>query len=96
MVYESNWKKSGHNNPENFMDYINLQSPIDITMLWMFWALYNTGNDLMLGQMARAISEIAQADSGNIQATLAHLSGWQPSPNGNSEESSTDPTPPRS
>jgi hypothetical protein len=97
MVYEANWKKSGHNDPEKFTDYINLQSPIDITMLWMFRALHNTGNDLMLGRMARTISEVAQVDSSNIQATLARLTGRRlQSPNGNSEESSTDPTPPRS
>jgi hypothetical protein len=43
-VYEDNWKKSGHSDPEKFTDYINLQSPIDITMLLrMFRALvHNT------------------------------------------------------
>jgi hypothetical protein len=30
--YEAGWKNLGHNNPKKFTDYINLQSPLDVTM----------------------------------------------------------------
>jgi hypothetical protein len=74
-VYDSGWKKSGHNDPSTFCDYINLQSPLDVSMLWMFRALHNRGNDLMLRRMSRTVATEAQVDSSSMESTLAHITG---------------------
>lgn len=74
-VYDSGWKKSGHNDPSTFSDYINLQSPLDVSMLWMFRALHNRGNDLMLQRMSRTVATDGQVNSSNMESTLAHITG---------------------
>jgi hypothetical protein len=74
-VYDSGWKKSGHNDPSKFSDYINLQSPLDVSMLWMFDVLHNRGNDLMLRRMSRTVATDGQVDSSNMESTLAHITG---------------------
>jgi hypothetical protein len=72
-VYESNWKKSGQLDPETFTNFINVQSPLDVTMLWMFHAMHMAGNELMLGRVARTVGQGAQVDSSDMPLIMQNI-----------------------
>lgn len=73
VVYESNWKKSGQLDPETFTNFISVQSPLDVTMLWMFHALHMAGNELMLGRVARTVNQDARVDSSDMPLTMENV-----------------------
>lgn len=75
IVYGRGWLESGGNDPETFVNFINLSSPLDISMLWMFRVLHNGGYDTFLHRCSRTFNQESQIDSGNMQDALERISG---------------------
>jgi hypothetical protein len=81
VVYHM-WLGSGGNDPERLMSYINVSSPIDVSICYMFRVLHNQGRDVFLHRCQRTVSEEYAVDSGStgsvpMRNALARISGNQ-------------------
>mmetsp|Transcript_10834 Transcript_10834/g.19645 ORF Transcript_10834/g.19645 Transcript_10834/m.19645 type:complete len:409 (+) Transcript_10834:178-1404(+) len=97
VVY-SMWRESGGNDPERLMSYINVSSPLDITIYYMFRVLHNQGRDVFLHRCQRTVSEEYAVDSGStgsvpMRDALARISGNQRSTTSTENPSGTRRTP---
>jgi hypothetical protein len=81
-VYSDGWLASGENDPNKFTDFINLTSPLDVSMMYMFRRLHGTGHERFLHRCSRAFNPNFAVDSGErrhhvptMEEALAHING---------------------
>jgi hypothetical protein len=78
-MYDDMWLESVGNGPDKLMMYINVSSPLDRSVYFMFRVLHNQGRDIFLCWCQHTIPE-EHAISGSTNSVpmrdaLAHISG---------------------